>query len=880
MLALAGVAFWLWRTKRAPETPATSTVTQPMGSGARTATVASSATAAPARATIKVTSDKGPIVDASVRFAPEDGEVIVLRTAADGSARAEQLAAGRWTISASATGFEPIAAPPRELAAGEDATIALTLVAGGRALTGLVTDATGGPIAGARVDAAKLGGMARPGAAVATTVTGADGAYAVSAAEGQLLVAVSSADYAAQSRLVDVGAAGAVANFSLVPGGAIEGIVRDEQTRQPVAGAAVVAERDRGGTILLAESNRQRVVSGPDGRFRIAALRPGAYELAARAGHRTSKAPTVVGIGVAEQVSDIEILISEGPVISGTVVDETNTPIADIEVGAVGMRGGGGDATTDAKGAFTLAGLAPGAYFLMARNDTFVPAGGAPLELADADLTGITVRVQRGTQISGHVEPRQICEIQHDIDDRELGPGMPMLVGPKTTTADGEFTLGPASAGKARLRARCPSGAHGSIPIDVKPGMAPVVIAVTPGASIAGRVLDADGKPVAGVTVMASIEGPTQRTMIVNGMVMSGVQGITGANGTYELVGLGAGTYALAVLDRGRPLRMRGAKVVVKLGATDKKTGVDLAVDRPNGVIKGIVTGPDGKPLADAWVSVQQDLAAMIEGMVERGPRREGREGGGDGEEDSRMMTIEARDDDGDTAGAGFAPALTDAQGRFEIAGLPHAKYEVVAEAKAGALRGRAANVTPDATITIKALGVTSLSGTVRGPTGPAAVFAIELVGPTTAARTFTDGRFQLGRVDPGSYTVRVTSREGNAEAKVEVLPDRPATLEIVLAANAIVVGKLVDAQDRPLAGAPITLVPETGDGRVQVSMEGPPPTSGPDGSFRLETKAGPSVLVVLIQPRPFTKKGLALEAGKTLDLGAVRVETGPPAVP
>jgi len=884
VLALAGVAFWLWRTKRGPETPATSTVTQPVGSAAKPATPSRTTAAAPARATIKVTSDKGPIADASVRLAPEDGEVIVLRTAADGSARTDQLAAGRWTISASATGFEPSAAPPRELAAGEDATVALTLVAGGRALTGHVTDATGGPIAGARVDAAKLGGMARPGAAVATTVTGADGAYAVTVAEGQLLVAVSSADYAAQSRLVEVGAAGAVANFSLVPGGAIEGIVRDEQTRQPVAGASVVAERDRGGMILLAESSRRRAVSGPDGRFRITALRPGAYELAADAGTRTSKAPTIVGIGVAEQVSDVEILISDGPVISGTVVDETGTAVADIQVDAMG-RGRGRDAHTDAKGAFTITGLSPGAYFLMGRNETFVPAGGAQVELADKDLTGITVRVQRGAKIIGHVEPRQICEVQHDIDDRELGPGMPMLVGPKTTAADGEFSLGPASAGKAQLRARCPSGAQGSIPIDVTVGMAPVVLKVTPGASIAGRVLDGDGKPVAGATVMASLEGPTQRTMIVNGMVTSGVQAITGANGSYELVGLTAGTYALAVLDRGRPLRMRGAALKVKLGATDKKTGVDLAVDRPNGVIKGVVTGPDGKPLGDAWVSVQQDLAAMIEGMVDRGRQRGGGEGGGggsdDGEERSSMMTIEARDDDGEgAAGAGFAPALTDAQGRFEIPGLPHAKYEVVAEAQAGKLRGRTQNVTPDASITIQALGVTSLSGTVRGPHGPAPVFTIELAGPTTAARTFTDGTFQLGRVDPGAYTVRVTSSQGNAEVKVEVVANQPATVDITLVANAIVVGKLVDAQDRPLAGAPITLVPDGGDGRVQVSMEGPPPTSGPDGSFRLETKAGPSVLVVLIQPRPFTKRGLALVAGKTLDVGTVRVEAEPPAPP
>ena len=46
-----------------------------------------------------------------------------------------------------------------------------------------------------------------------------------------LLVAASSPDYAPQARYVVVGATGATADFSLVPGGVIEGIVRDEKTR-------------------------------------------------------------------------------------------------------------------------------------------------------------------------------------------------------------------------------------------------------------------------------------------------------------------------------------------------------------------------------------------------------------------------------------------------------------------------------------------------------------------------------------------------------------------------------------------------------------------------------------------------------------------------
>ena len=111
----------------------------------------------------------------------------------------------------------------------------------------------------------------------------------------------------------------------------------------------------------------------------------------------------------------------------------------------------------------------------------------------------------------------------------------------------------------------------------------------------------------------------------------------------------------------------------------------------------------------------------------------------------------------------------------------------------------------------------------------------------------------------------------------MKVEPGKPATVDVTLVANAVVVGKLVDPQGKPLANVGVTLIPDTGDGRVKISLEGPPPTSGADGSFRLEGKAGKSILLAMTPPRPFTKRGLELVAGKTLDLGTVSVDAGPP---
>jgi hypothetical protein len=66
----------------------------------------------------------------------------------------------------------------------------------------------------------------------------------------------------------------------------------------------------------------------------------------------------------------------------------------------------------------------------------------------------------------------------------------------------------------------------------------------------------------------------------------------------------------------------------------------------------------------------------------------------------------------------------------------------------------------------------------------------------------------------------------------------------------------------------------------MRISLSGPPPTSGPDGRFRVEHKAGKSVLVVMTPPSPVTKRGLALEAGKTLDVGTIKLEAGAPQMP
>src|SRR5882762_8631637 len=105
VLAVVG-GLWWWSRGRASDHPATSTVTQPQR-GAPAAAAAPRAAVAPAALAVTVSDDRGPLADAAVRFAPRDGEVVVVRTGADGVARADRLQPGAWTVSASAADHVP-----------------------------------------------------------------------------------------------------------------------------------------------------------------------------------------------------------------------------------------------------------------------------------------------------------------------------------------------------------------------------------------------------------------------------------------------------------------------------------------------------------------------------------------------------------------------------------------------------------------------------------------------------------------------------------------------------------------------------------------------------------------------------------------------------
>src|SRR5262245_61972910 len=107
LLTLGGAGLWWW-THRPSDGPATTTVHEPRrGSSSAAPSALVNRPAEPARLAVAVTDDRGPLAGATVRLAPGDGDIVVVRTGSDGIAHADPLAPGTWRISASAPDHVP-----------------------------------------------------------------------------------------------------------------------------------------------------------------------------------------------------------------------------------------------------------------------------------------------------------------------------------------------------------------------------------------------------------------------------------------------------------------------------------------------------------------------------------------------------------------------------------------------------------------------------------------------------------------------------------------------------------------------------------------------------------------------------------------------------
>ena len=841
LLALVGIAaFWSGEQTGTEDTKADARREDPP---ARTEEIVRTRSAARIRGAVVVTpcSAAGRVVDAggrgivgalvllrSRRAGEPSGATeapITARTDGAGDWSVPGLAPGRYVLSATAAGFLPGSRDDLSLQSGDaNAGLDLTLTAGGHPLRGTVHDISGGPVEGAVVTIERRGegNLISAGPPAIPAISDAEGRFEARVADGVYRVEAWHADYATDSEIADVDGGPRSVTLRLVAAASVEGTVRTNQDGRPVAGAIV-------GVGESFEPGAPAAVADERGRFRLTGLRSGPYALRAMAAGHASGEPERIELGIGEALTDVELRVDRAFKISGFVAakDDPGRALAEVMVAAYSLHPPVVHLThraSEADGYFEIFGVTPGVYALGSAGEAALPEMFGPsVTVVDADVAGVVVQLDRGAWVRGRVEPPAPAAVTLALVDEDqgflalLGSVANALVRSRAD-ARGEFHLRPVKPGRLRVVAEAPDGSRGETEVEVgADGLAGVVVALEPRATVTGRVVDAAGAPLRGGSVEflprkrkpAGIFDALLKTDDPSGAPI-------GEDGQYVARGLDGGEYEVRVLDgagnvirwpdsvdrRYQPVRRNVTPAMVT-------HGVDLTVEVRDGVVRGVVVDGDGLPIADAWVTATPERTSAAEAPDHKpaGERVQEKVGAVPAEPKSEKpaedRALEQRGE----------PVLSDSDGRFEVTGLAQRTYTLRAEALAGSARAKVAGVAPGtAEVRLQVVPLAALAGNVRAGGVPVARYELHARHARGGGFSSVDehvrdasGAFQLDHLDPGGYVLTALADEGRAEQKVELRAGEAASVRIDLEAWGTARGVLVDARSQePLSGVSV----------------------------------------------------------------------------
>lgn len=269
--------------------------------------------------------------------------------------------------------------------------------------------------------------------------------------------------------------------------------------------AAPLADAGLTGTVTAAPT-------GADGRFAIDNLPPGRYRLRVRGAGLLAAELRMVLV----PSDEVRIVVARQVSIEGTVTDG-GKPVTAAVVGVRGDAiGGTVEVKTDTRGAFVVPNLPEGSYqvfayqgALAARAMRVVRLGAGPfppIELrleAAAIVVGRVIDRAEGTGVVAAVELRPVGDDQAPRYARSGDDGVFRIEGvPNGRWIADAFAPGYLSPGGVELEA----------------GRGVPELSLEPGGVIEGRVLDGEGRPVAGASVRAltSDANPTEISALVD----------------------------------------------------------------------------------------------------------------------------------------------------------------------------------------------------------------------------------------------------------------------------------------------------------------------------------------------------------------------------
>ena len=648
---------------------------------------------------------------------------------------------------------------------------------------------------------------------------------------------------AAPAEATDV-PAGAVLDLRLKRGTVVVGRVVDLTTQKPVAGATVTAlERD---AARFGRDAAHVATSADDGTFRLADCAPGIVVVEATArGKARARLDRVVAKPLApdeEQKSEANTLfLQPGGRIAGRVLGPDGKPLCDAIVTATPsdgalfamMREGRGALRTDLDGKFSFDGIGAGnRYTVRATKEGLASQDEGPIAIeASSNRDDLELKLDAGASLRFRLVTAQDTPVK-DVDARLTPQGGGKRRGfamasnevdrdKIVSEGDGKFLVKALDAGTFDLTLEPPDYADvAKEGVKLRSGETTDLgtIRVKESKSIAGRISDMNGQPIAGA--------------VISGMWLAGEARLSrearsNAEGRFRLAGLGDQPL------RNLSARASGYSDASREGAAPGDTAVDFILEKTGSIVGRVLFRGGTAPPA---FRVQAFAEAK-----EKQERPGFRFVVGSRPDDDRIFTDPSGNFRVDGVDAGMVTITAKADGKApgRKSGLKVVSDQAV---DAGtltledgrALRGRVVAAKDDAPIAGATVSVAPPQGFMMTGSREAAGLAV----------TGLDGRFEIAGLEPRTYAIDANQPDYSPNSgRVEVGADADTDdFEIKLSRGGIITGLVRDAQKQPQANVQVLL--------SKMQMGGGPQTAstGPDGRYSFE-KIAPGEYMVIRAP-------------------------------
>lgn len=574
------------------------------------------------------------------------------------------------------------------------------------------------------------------------------------------------------------------------------------------------------------EIARRELFTNADGAIRTRGLDPTGERLTISAdGFGTWRGDADFDTEKPTAEKEMTVQLASGAPVSGIVVDERGERVPEAYVSINAVDNTWNDSVTaDEHGAFTIPAIATGKHSITASSKLHLAT---PEQVIAHDgvhpLTGLVVHVSLGAQLVGRVV---------DSAGKPVAGATVRGASGTDTDADGRFVSTGLEPGELTVSAYVDSRSSEEKKVTVAPGKRTEVLLVVRDSSLAGRVVDTKGTPIADAMLWAKATDQSNTFFAT-----------ADEYGKFDFGGMPPGDYVviaqhdeeqnrrlpddgLAVVHTGRrdltivlpglatvvgrvvldgapvpyfgvtitktPTKLHAEKVV----AVTDDAGAFAQADIAAGTWSVVIVGPGfATKIVDGIVATEGRTTDLGTIAVERGRILRGRVTDANGRPVPDALVVvgtslfSIANNRVDQRAQGDATARTDASGRYEIAGISSDDLKIVARAN-GATSVERALAPDETTVDLVLNEVGTVVGHIANMKGSQAGIALSLAdeeATTYGPRYYGDidraGDFRVTDVPPGRYNIRVMGENTLPEKIVDVVGTKTARVDFAMPA-------------------------------------------------------------------------------------------------